>query len=421
MSRRTFITALGIGQIASWGTLYYSFPLLAIPMEAALGVDRAGLYLAPTLGLLVGSLAAYGVGAAIDRGHGRAVMGGGALLAALLLVAWSRVESVAMLYLVFAGLGLAQAMTLYDPAFAVVARRYGVEARRGITTLTLWGGFASTVFVPAVQGLLAVMTWREALLVLAAVNLLLCLPLYAAAINRRRDALPGPSATEDETVPPPSGTPGAPPEAGTGARPRAVELGPAWAMRQPAFWFLAAAFTLYYGTFSALTYHLYPLLLERGLSVEAVVAAIALIGPAQVAGRLAVWTLARDRSVRLVGGVTVAVLPLALALLAVADGPVLLAAFALLYGAANGIMTIVRGIAVPEVLTRHAYGRINGLITVPQTAAKALAPVAAAALWSVSGDYGLVLAVTLGATLAVAGAFWAATLIRPQPAPAGEV
>lgn len=399
MTRRGFLAALGVGQIASWGTLYYSFPLLAVPMEADLGVDRTTLYLAPTIGLLIGSLAAYGVGSLIDRGRGRFVMAGGALLAAVLLVAWSRVESVAALYVIFAGLGLAQAATLYDPAFAVVARRYGAEARKGITALTLWGGFASTVFVPVVQMLLDRMDWREALLVLAAVNLLLCLPLYAAAIDRRHDAPPPQAEPDGEDGADASGD-----DAPAAARPAA-----AWALRQPTFWLLAGAFTLYYGTFSALTYHLYPLLLERGLSAEAVVGAIALVGPAQVAGRLAVWMLARDRSVRVVGGATVAALPLALALLLVAEGPVLLAAFALLYGAANGIMTIVRGVAVPELLTREAYGRLNGLIAVPQTVAKAVAPVAAAALWSLDDSYGPVLLAAVGAAVLVAGAFWAAS------------
>lgn len=398
MSRRRFIAALGVGQIASWGTLYYSFPLLAVPMEDALGADRTTLYLAPTIGLLVGSLGAYPVGLAIDRGHGRAVMAGGALLAALLLGAWGAVESVAGLYALFAGLGFAQAMTLYDPAFAVVARRYGAEARAGITTLTLWAGFASTVFVPLVQALLTVLTWRETLLALAAVNLLLCLPLYATAIDRRKDA----------AVPPP-------------AQPHAaVRIRPAWALRQPVFWMLAACFTLYYGTFSALTYHLYPLLLERGLSATAVVAAIAVIGPAQVAGRLFVWMLARDRSVRLVGGVTVAALPVALGLLMVAEGVVALTLFAVVYGAANGIMTIVRGVAVPELLSREAYGALNGMISVPQTVAKAVAPVAAAALWSLSGGYGPVLAVIVGAAVLVAVFFSAASVIGRQPGEAAS-
>lgn len=394
MSRATFITALGVGQIASWGTLYYSFPLLAIPMEESLGASRMALYLAPTIGLLAGSLGAYPVGAAIDRGWGRAVMAGGAALGALLLMAWSMAESLLQLYIIFVGLGLAQAMTLYDPAFAVVARRYGSEARKGITTLTLWGGFASTVFVPLVQALLTVLSWRDTLMVLAAVNLLLCLPLYGRAIDRRQDATVPTKAPSSEAAPPP-----------VNAR---------WALRQPVFWYLAAAFTLYYGTFSALTYHLYPMLLERGFTAEAVVTAIALIGPAQVAGRLFIWMLVRNASVRAVGGITVAALPVAGGLLLLAEGPLMLTAFALIYGAANGIMTIVRGIAVPELLSREAYGALNGMISVPQTLAKAVAPVAAAMLWSVSGSYQAVIAVTIATTLLVAAFFWAAATYRPR-------
>lgn len=59
-----------------------------------------------------------------------------------------------------AAVGLA---ALFLLAFAVVARRYGAEARTGITTLTLWGGFASTVFVPLIQLLLDQLGWRPVL------------------------------------------------------------------------------------------------------------------------------------------------------------------------------------------------------------------------------------------------------------------
>ena len=399
MSRTAFISALGIAQIASWGSLYYAFPLLAVPMEAALGSDRVALYLAPTIGLLVASLGAYPVGAAIDRGHGRWVMVGGSLLAALLLWAWSMTDSVAMLYLLFAGIGLAQSMTLYDPAFAVIARRYGADARHGITALTLWGGFASTVFIPLVQLLLDLSDWRTALTVLALINLVLCLPLHYWAIDRRRDA-----ADVDKPAV----------QASVASRPTHSA---GWALRRPVFWCLAASFTLYYGTFSALTYHLYPLLLERGLSAQAVVGAMALIGPAQVAGRLFVWMLARRQPARLVGGVTVAVLPLALALLALAEGPVALVIFALLYGAANGIMTIVRGVAIPEMLTPQAYGAINGMIAVPTTLAKGLAPMAVAALWSAFGAYETVLTVLVAAGIAVACTFWVAAMISSRQEP----
>ena len=49
-------------------------------------------------------------------------------------------------------------------------------------------------------------------------------------------------------------------------------------------------------------------------------------------------------------------------------------------------MTIVRGIAVSDLIGRTHYGAINGALTVPTTVAKALAPAVAAALWSAAGD-----------------------------------
>ena len=98
-----FITALGIGQICSWGSLYYSFPQLAEAMGRDLGWSKPELYGAATLGLALSGLAAYPVGAAIDRGHGRAIMSAGSVLAGFLMLAWSQVASLALFYLLFAG------------------------------------------------------------------------------------------------------------------------------------------------------------------------------------------------------------------------------------------------------------------------------------------------------------------------------
>ncbi|MGQ9371302.1 MFS transporter [Azospirillum sp. ST 5-10] len=385
---RAFIAGLGVGQIVSWGTLYYSFPLVAGPMAAELGLTKPAVYAAATVGLLVAGLAAYPVGAAIDRGRGRAVMALGSLLGGLLLLAWAAVDGAWSLYALFAGIGLAQAMTLYEPAFAVVARRYGAEARRGITALSLWGGFASTVFVPLVQVLLDRVGWRDALLVLAALNLLLCVALHLAVIDAAADAPRPPAA---------AGRPA----------PREGRAAVAWALRQPAFLGLLVAFTVFYGVFSGIAFHLYPLLIERGFDAATAVAAIAVIGPAQVAGRVAVWLLAGRRSIRAVGSATVAVFPVALALLLAAPREVaVLVLFAVLYGAANGIMTIVRGLAVPEMVTRDAYGAVNGTLAAPGIAAKALAPLGGALLWSAAGSYDGVLAAALAGSAVTAAAFW---------------
>jgi predicted MFS family arabinose efflux permease len=180
-----------------------------------------------------------------------------------------------------------------------------------------------------------------------------------------------------------------------------------WALKQPAFWGLLIAFTVYYATFSGLGFHLYSLLLERGFDTATVVAVLVLLGSSQVAGRIAVWGIAERASVRTIGSVVVLVFAIALALLLVLPPTFSsLAAFAVLYGAANGILTIVRGIAVPEMLTREAYGAINSLLAIPGTIAKAVAPLGIALLWATTGSYDVVLlAVLASSTLVVAG-FW---------------
>jgi len=172
------------------------------------------------------------------------------------------------------------------------------------------------------------------------------------------------------------------------------------------------SFTVYYGTFSAVTYHLYPLLLERGFDTTAVVGGIAIIGPAQVGGRIVVWAFARDRSVRIVGLVTTLMFPISLLLLFLPATFAALAVFGIVYGAANGIMTIVRGIAVPGMITRDAYGALNGFLAAPGTAARALGPVAGAFLWAAAGSYDLFLVVAIIGSALVALSFAIAASIR---------
>lgn len=390
-----FITGLGIAQIISWGSLYYSFPQIAEAMRADLGLPRAGLYGAAALGIILSGVAAYPVGRAIDRGHGRWLMAGGSAIAGALLCAWSTTDRLVAVYLVLAGIGLTQAATLYEPAFAVVARRFGpTDARRGITALTLWGGFASTVFIPLVEALIGACGWRAALVTLGALNLTLCTGLYAALIRPGRDRVITPRRRD---------------RAGPGS--------PAYVLRDRTFWLLAISFVAHAGTFSVLTYHLYPLLLDRGLRPSDVVMALAVIGPAQVAGRIAVRVLVPAAPARVLGSVVVAGFPLSVAVLFLpGPGVAGATASAAVYGAANGVMTIVRGLAVPEMISRHHYGAINGLLTAPSLVVRALAPLAGAALWALSGSYTPVLASTLVIASITAGAFW---LAAARPATVG--
>jgi len=386
-----FIAGLGMAQIVSWGTLIYAFPLLASPMAVEFGWGRVEIFGLASLALAVAGLAAYPVGSAIDRGHGRLVMTGGSALTALSLLGWAWAGEAWLLVPIFVLVGVAQAMTLYEAGFAVISRRYGVEARRGITALTLWGGFASTIFVPVTQFLLDRLGWRGTLEILALVNLIVCLPLHLRVVDGAT-ALRTDGATTD-------------PDKGIVR----------WALRQPAFWGLLTAFTLYYALFSGISFHMYPLLTEHGLSVTEVVTVMTLIGPAQVAGRIIVAAIAETAPIRHVGIATILALPLALALLLVpSSGMVSMVLFALVYGAANGIMTIIRGAAVPEMLTGRAYGAVNGVMSLPGAVCRALAPMLTALLWEVSGSYQLVLWLGIAVCLPVLGGFLLAAITRPR-------
>jgi MFS family permease len=389
---RLFITGLGIGQICSWGSLYYSFPLIAEAMGSDLGWSKPDLYGAATIGLLLSGVAAYPVGSAIDRGHGRTIVAGASILAGILLIAWSQVENIAVLYILLAGIGCLQAALLTESAFAVVSRRFGAaNARGGIVGLSLWAGFASTVFVPLIQLLLDHFGWRETLIVLGSVNIVLCGALYAVVIDPAADASP-PIVVQ------------ASPMVGS----RAV----GWALKSPIFWALAIALTAYWAVFSGFIFHAYPLLLERGFDTQTVVFAIAVIGPAQVAGRISIWTFAPAVQIRVVGSLVVVAFPLVfLGLMVIPPVFAAIAVIAVTYGAANGIMTIVRGLVVPEMLTRDAYGAINGALAVPTIVAKAAAPFGAALLWDRSGSYGPVLIALLAGSLLLVIAFWVAFLV----------
>jgi predicted MFS family arabinose efflux permease len=392
------VAALAFAQLVSWGSIYYSFSLFVVPMESELGWSREWLNGALSAGLLAAGVMAYPVGALIDRGHGRAVMSAGSLLGALMLAGWSRVDSPALFYLLWLGLGVALAGTLYEPVFAVLTRRFPDSYRTRITALTLIGGFASTVFVPLTQLFIASFGWRDALLLLALTNLALALPAHAFLLGEDRTGRNAPARA-----------------AATRALDRAALHR---ALRHPVFWALALCFTAYYANFAALTFHIIPLLTERHLAMSTIVAAIAVIGPAQVLGRIALMAFGRRFSAAVAGRIAFIAFPVSVLLLIALPGRAGLFAFAAIYGAANGVITIVRGLAVPELLGREAYGAINGALTLPANVARAAAPFGAALLWTMAGGYGAVLwAVLADAVIAALGFWYAAAHGEADAAP----
>jgi MFS family permease len=383
---RATVVALAAGQLLCWAALYYAFSSFVLPMQRALGWSKPQLMGAFTLGLAVWGASTYAVGAAIDRGQGQRVMSGGAALAGIGFLLWSQVASLPMLYLAWALLGAAMAMTLYEPAFNVLTKRFPERYREGITSLTLVGGFASTLSFPAVAWLIGWFDWRGALVAIGAVLLAGVAPLHAWALR---------------------GTPRT--MVAAKAHDRADDATLHEALRERSFWLLTATFALYSFAAAALWAHVMPAFAAKGLSEAQALAVVIWFGPAQVAGRFAYLGFGRWVSSRTLGLVVLGGLPVSLAIFALADRIAALLLFALLFGLANGLVTIVRGSLVPEYFGREHVGRISGAMSGIALLARAAAPLATAAVLLLLPGYRELM---LGLAVLGAGALVAFALAR---------
>ena len=170
MSRRAII-ALGIGQCVSWGVLYYAFGALLIPIEKEMAVPRWVVAGAFSTGLFMSAVIAPGIGRLSDRGFAPQLLCGGGISAAVLLLLWAAVPGLPTLYVVWAALGLCMAATLYEPAFAIVGYASSdPRARlRALALVTVFGGLASTVFLPLTAVLANAWGWRATVGLLAGV------------------------------------------------------------------------------------------------------------------------------------------------------------------------------------------------------------------------------------------------------------
>jgi hypothetical protein len=368
------VGVLGVTEILAWGALFYP-PVLTVPLIAAdHGWSKSFAMAGFSAALFVGGLAARHVGALIDRFGGHAVMPFGSLIGALGLVGLAHAQSAIAYFAAWMVCGVAMAASLYDPAFATLGRIFGAAARRPITILTLAGGFASTVSWPATQALIETSGWRGAYLVYAALLACVAAPLHAFALPRLR-------ARSDT-------------HADVGAVQAPVAKLPPHGM---AFVLVAAAFAAYAFVPSALSAHLLAIFERFGLAPATVVVIGMLFGPAQVLARIGELVLARDLHPLWVARFAVGLLVAAFAFLALLPFSVpVAAAFAVMFGMANGLITIARG-TVPLVLFgASGYGLLVGRIGGPFLVMQSIAPLVLAAVAERFSD---------AAALALVGAF----------------
>jgi len=366
------VLRLGTAQTLAWASSYYLPALLAQPMARDLGVSTPWVFAAFSGALLVSAVVGPAAGRAIDRHGGRPVLMATSGLFAAGLVALACVQGPIGLFAAWALLGLAMGSGLYEAAFATLVRLYGQGARSAITGITLLAGFASTVGWPLTAWLELTVGWRGACLAWAGLHLLLGLPLNAL--------LPRATAIQHEEV-------SAPPESATAANkdppPRL-----AWTSTLLAFSF---AITWFIST--AMAAHLPRLLQAGGVSLAGAVAVAALVGPAQVAGRVLEFGLLR-RVHPLISARLAGITHAAGAAAFLVFGAPAATAFALLHGAGNGILTIAKGTLPLVLFGASGYGARQGWLMVPARIAQALAPwvfglgldrYGVAALWGSAG------------------------------------
>ncbi len=383
MAGRNLILGLSMLQLISWGSVYYSFALLLEPVERELGLSRAESSLAFSLALLAEGLGAYPVGRWIDRGHERLVMTSGSLLVGLCLLAHGFVNSQAAFYALWTLLGLGLAATLYTPVFAVLTRRFPQDFRRAIITMTFLGGLASTVFIPLTAWLIETLGWRHATWCLAALQLLVCVPLHAWLLR------------------------GAPAAAARGSAP-AVALSKH--LRSAPFLLVGGFVVLMMAVTAALPAHMVSLLREGGMSPFWVIAIPAAIGLLQVFGRALLYFFERHFDLHLANLLIPCLLPMGLVVLLLAIwvapqdatlGLGLALLFVLLYGIGNGMLTIVKGTAMAQYVDSDQVGSLNGALGIPLALARAAAPLALGLLWTRESGYvhglGLMLVISAAA------------------------
>ncbi len=369
------ISALGLTQIVGYGTLYYSFSILAPGMAEDLGISLEQVFGIFSASLFVGGLSAPFIGKQMDRIGAATVLTIGSVLSALTLAlcAWS--PSVAVFALAVVLIEVASGMVQYQAAFAALVESDPKTASRSITYLTLIGGFASTIFWPISAALISYLTWREIYVAFAALNLFVCMPLHLWMARQGRAAVASGGSRERSHV-----VGAVPPE-----------------RRRGAMIVVSAAFAILGFTLASILAHMVPMLGDLGLGTAAVVVG-SLFGPAQVLSRLINMIFGTRLSPPVLAVISAALMVVGIVILGLSGswlpGAV---AFAICLGLGSGINSIAQGSLPLYLFGSDGYGTITGKMAAARLALGAAAPFAfAAAMQSLGIGLSLFATASLG-------------------------
>jgi MFS family permease len=355
MITRKTIWVLGLSQLVCWGISYYLIAAFGAWIAADMGWSGTQVYGGFSVALAVMGLTSPWTGRLIDLYGGRPVMAAGSILLAAGCLGIAFSHSLASYYGSWIVLGLAMRLSLYDAAFASLARIAGAEAKRPISQITLLGGLASTIFWPIGFFLAESIGWRAALWVYAMFGLL-TIPLHLAIPNAKfSDSV----RSADSKLPPIK------PLASVGQE--KIAAGVVYA-----FIFMVLNFLN-----SGMSTHMINILSGLGVVAGIAVWASTLRGIGQSFARVCEVLFGRRIHPLTLTVIASAILPIGF-LFGLASAEFVISAFifAFLFGAGNGLMTITRGTLPLALFDHKTYGTFVGKLLVPSFLVSAASPLA---------------------------------------------
>lgn len=366
INRLQLVWAMGIAQILAWSTTYYLPAVLASPIARDTGWSITSIVVGLSWGLLVAGICSPAVGRAIDRHGGRPALALSSVLMAIGLCLMGFASNLAIYYLAWTCIGVAMAAGLYDAAFATLGRLFGESARASMSGLTLLGGFASTLGWPLIAALEHQLGWRYTCFVLASAHLAIGLPIHLLLIPR---------VTETAVA--------------TARIAKGSETDPLPTSIRSTFLLVAALLTLQSLVISSISVHLLDVLKQLGFATATALAIGMVIGPSQVVGRLAEFSIGRNLHPTWSTRLGVLFCLVGIGFLFPAKSWLAFVAMAP-YGAGNGILTITRGTLPLVLFGSEGYGARMGLLASPMLVAQAIGPIGAAVVLETSGSLTLV-------------------------------
>jgi MFS family permease len=315
--------------------------VLIVPLEDDTGWSRSMLSFAVSIGLLLFGLAGPLAGWWVDRYGPRRVMLGGLVLMAISMAISAFVREPWQLVVVWGGLsGLATGLAGAVLGTAVASRWF--VARRGLV-IGMFGAATSAgqlIFLPVIAALAMAIGWRGATFALG-IGALLLLPLvFLLMRNSPADVGRYPYGLTSAPPPPP-----APPAGGIMAL----------AVRTPAFWLLSGTFFICGATSNGLVgTHFVPHAIEQGITQNAAVAALALMGMMNFVGTLASGWLTDRYDPRMLLAFYYGFRGISLIFLPVLTTPYGLIFFAILFG-----LDYIATVPPTAALVADTFGRQN--------------------------------------------------------------